>query len=337
MIATLEKVDLVDCVKLPSTCARVRRVSRVKVEHAYQRIIELCELIISSSLLAESAVGRRNAADSTSALEASGTETKTQKTPSYIEDAPVSFELFGFVTSLVDEFGCEQLQAMLEAIAKGGTSVKDRTFETRRLLRDAISAAVAEGIAGVARGVESTSTGVTLLDEDMELIDLLYTPKDGKRHSLAKVISRIDNIAHVLCWSRTGSAGDIDVVEVPRLSLTFIATTDDKGRVRLESSDHAGLFIHTAAFGLDKQTTEMIRGMPQSLVLTDSNGQHTILCAAVPVLRPVIPADPFSTELVLDRHHINSDDHRKWVDGRSWVSANDNCSLRITLLSNGSL
>ena len=317
MIAPLEKAELVDCVKLPCTCARVRRVSRLKVEQEYQTIIELCEQIISRSLLVESALGRRNAEGSATEQEATREQKKPLKTPSYIEDAPVSFELFGFVKSMVSEFGCARLRSLVEALATGATSVTERTFETRRLLRKAISTAATEHTAVT---VESTSTGISLLDEDMELIDLMYTPKDGKRHSLAKVISRIDNIAHVLCWSRTGGEGDsIDVVEVPRLSLTFVAIKDDAGKVRLESSDHAGLFIHTAAFGLDKQTTEMLRGMPQSLVLTDSNGQHTILCAAVPVLRPVIPADPFSTELVLDRHRVNSDKIRQWVDGRSWV------------------
>ena len=120
--------------------------------------------------------------------------------------------------------------------------------------------------------------------EEMELIDLLYAEPDSKRFSLAIVISRLDTLAHVLCWSRNGDS--IDVVELPRLSLTFVAKEDEKGKIRLECSDHAGLYIQDLPFGLDRQTTEMIRGMPHSLVLTDANGQHTILCAALPLLRP---------------------------------------------------
>jgi hypothetical protein len=63
------------------------------------------------------------------------------------------------------------------------------------------------------------------------------------------------------------------------------------------------------------------------LVLTDFNGQHTILCAALPLLRPVIPEDPFSTELVLDRHRIDRDRARPWVDGYRWAKHVDKCFL----------
>lgn len=322
IVATLETVDLVDCVKLPGRCTKVRRVSRHKVEREYQDLIELCEQIISSSLLVESALGGLKEEGTVQSTEKDSSvrgveQKKEQKAPSYVEDAPISFELFGFVRSLANELGCERLRLLIDAIVNGNTSVKERAFKTRMLLRKAICTVAEEEAVDAA--VKPSDALVSLLDEDMQMIDMLYAPKDSKLQSLAKVFSRLDNIAHVLCWSRTSTAGDTaDVVEVPRLSLTFIATEDDSGKVRLESSDHAGLFVHTAAFGLDKQTTEMLRGMPQSLVLTNSNGQHTILCAAIPVLRPIIPEDPFSTELVLDRHRVNSDKIRKWVNGRSW-------------------
>jgi hypothetical protein len=321
LVASLESVEVVDCVKVQGTGARVRRLSRFKVEREYSEVIKLCEQIISCALLTESALGAMETGE-TQKKKDEQTDKKQKKKEAdgavYSESAPVSFELFNFVQSLVHEFGCKRLTSLIEELANGGASVEERVFETRRLLRKAIETAAAEGIAGTV--TEHDSAVVSLLDEDMDLLDSLYSEKDGRRHSVAKVISRLDNIAHVLCWSRTCTEGDtVDVVELPRLSLTFVATTDDAGKVRLESSDHAGLFIHTAAFGLDRQTTEMLRGMPQSLVLTDSNGQHTILCAAVPLLRPVIPADPFSTELVLDRHRLNDDRQRKWVDGRSWA------------------
>ena len=253
------------------------------------------------------------------------------------EEAPVSFALFRFVQTLTRELSLsfDRATRFIDNLIAGtdtGTGNEKPVavaplFKTRLALRKAIEAlSVEEPNAEPTLQLTGTQTesgassSVSLMDEDLNLLDLLYAEKDSKLHSLCNVISRLESLAYVLCWSRSNGDGDVvAVVELPRLSLTFVAKSDENGVVRLESSDHAGLFIHTATFGLDKQTTEMLRGMPHSLVLTDTNGQHTILCAALPLLRPVIPEDPFSTELVLDRDRITSDRARSWVDGRKWA------------------
>jgi hypothetical protein len=331
-------VETTDCTKIPGTGAKVRRVSRQQVESDYAEIIKICELVISSKLLALSALGgSRTAAEkpapekSPKKIKRKGKDTNTVET----EEAPVSFELFRFVQSFAEQpcwpaslspccrFGCRRTRQLVETLVEQRGS-DAAGFETRSQLRKALDAGKAS-VLGATPSATDSSVESSSDTEEMELIDLVYAEPDSKRFSLAKVISRLDTLAHVLCWSKNGDS--IDVVEVPRLEKAFVAKVDEKGQVRLESSDHAGLFIQDAQFGLDRQTTEMLRGMPHSLVLTDFNGQHTILCAALPLLRPVIPEDPFSTELVLDRHRIDRDRARPWVDGYRWAKHVDKCFL----------
>lgn len=319
-----------DCTKVAGIGATVRRVSRQQVESDYGEIIKVCELIIRSKLLAPSALGlKHTTAKQPAAGKSPKSKRKVKAAAVETEEAPVSFELFRFIQSFAEQpcwpaalgslspcckFGCDRTRQLVQRLVEQRDSGAD-SFETRSQLRKALEAAK-ETILGPTPSADDSSHSSSSAEE-MELVDLLYAEPGSRRFSLAKVISRLDTLAHVLCWSRNGES--IDVVEVPRLSLTFTAKEDEKGKVRLEAADHAGLFIQDALFGLDRQTTEMLRGMPHSLVLTDANGQHTILCAALPLLRPVIPEDPFSTELVLDRHRIDSDKRRSWVDGYKWA------------------
>ena len=51
----------------------------------------------------------------------------------------------------------------------------------------------------------------------------------------------------------------------------------------------------------NNMTTELLAGMPHSLLLSNSNGEVSVLVPAVLPVRPMILTIPFSTELVLDR------------------------------------
>ena len=70
--------------------------------------------------------------------------------------------------------------------------------------------------------------------------------------------------------------------------------------MRLYSADHADLYISNER---DALTSELIDGIPHSLILNNSNGERSILVAADKPVRPQIGAVPFSTELVV--HRVN--------------------------------
>ena len=67
--------------------------------------------------------------------------------------------------------------------------------------------------------------------------------------------------------------------------------------MRLYSVDHADLFISNER----NETSRMLEGIPHSLLLSNSNGEVSVLVPSVPTIRPMIRTIPFSTELVLDR------------------------------------
>ena len=144
-------------------------------------------------------------------------------------------------------------------------------------------------------------------EEELVLLDLLHAPPDTYLYSLATVLSRVENLSHLLAWAsyddeaalgapETVSQADLRVVSLPRLKLTFQALHADN-TVRLFSVDHADLFITNVR----NETSAMLAGMPHSLLLSNSNDEMSVLVPAWPPVRPQIEAMPFSTELVLDR------------------------------------
>ena len=68
--------------------------------------------------------------------------------------------------------------------------------------------------------------------------------------------------------------------------------------MRLYSVDHADLFISNER----NETSSMLEGIPHSLLLSNSNGEMSVLVCGWSPCRPAIQAVPFSTELVLDRN-----------------------------------
>lgn len=132
---------------------------------------------------------------------------------------------------------------------------------------------------------------------EMTLLNLCYAPPGTALASLAETLSRIENISHVLAWTRSYDRMSIDLVNVPRLKLTFVTRILD-GESRLYSVDHADLFITNDHTDL---ALNLIRGMPHSLLLANANRDLTVLVPCIRTVRPIITAAPFSTALVMDR------------------------------------
>jgi hypothetical protein len=147
-----------------------------------------------------------------------------------------------------------------------------------------------------------------LQEEELVLLDLLHAPDGSFLHSLANVMTRVENLSHVLAWACFDEAAklanplaveqsDLRIVSLPRLKLTFQAR-EVGGSVRLYSVDHADLFITNER----NETSALLKGIPHSLLLSDTNGKIDVLVPAWKPFRPAIAAEPFSTELVLGRN-----------------------------------
>eukprot|EP00760_Papus_ankaliazontas_P003017 PhM_4_TR11378/c0_g1_i1/m.4426 len=132
---------------------------------------------------------------------------------------------------------------------------------------------------------------------EMTLLNLAYSLDGTALHSMARTLSRIENLGHILAWTKSSDRMVIDLVQLPRLKLTFVSRPED-GEDRLFSVDHADLFItndHT------ELALQLIRGMPHCLLMANANKDITVLLPCIRTVRPRIGTAPFSTELVMDR------------------------------------
>ena len=173
----------------------------------------------------------------------------------------------------------------------------------------AAAAAPAPTAAASGGGAASASD---LEEEELVLLDLLHAPRGSYLYHLANVLVRVENLSHILAWARFDeskdltkplalSQADLRVVTLPRLKLTFLARAVPSTRgevVRLYSVDHADLYITNER---NTMITELLAGLPTSLLLSNSNGEMSVLVPSVPPCRPAIATVPFSTELVMHR------------------------------------
>lgn len=90
--------------------------------------------------------------------------------------------------------------------------------------------------------------------DTMVLLNLLYAPRRSRLYSLAKVLSRVENLSYICAWTNVAKRNllpfecdrdcpSIDLVELPRLKLAFTARMDPDKQIRLYSMDHADLFV----------------------------------------------------------------------------------------------
>ena len=90
----------------------------------------------------------------------------------------------------------------------------------------------------------------------------------------------------------------IDLVELPRIKISFTMRKDYTGQQRLYSMDHSDLFVCNDRKPL---VCAMIQGIPHSLLLSNLEGELHVLVPIVSPKRPRVLSEPFSTALVLDR------------------------------------
>jgi hypothetical protein len=176
--------------------------------------------------------------------------------------------------------------------------------------------------------------------EDLVLCNLMEAPKGCLLQRVATLLSRLEDLSHILVWARKpppqdGAARDasametddtvtIVLVELPRLKLSLQPRKTAAG-LRLYLLDHSGWYVSdrfspdpaascqggvcpigqvppTANGGQEESLLRVLmEGLNYSLVLENESGDVQILLANQDVHRPKIQGEPFSTQLVFDR------------------------------------
>jgi len=125
----------------------------------------------------------------------------------------------------------------------------------------------------------------------MTLLNLLYAQNGSKLNALAKLLNKMESLSHCLVWTKSklpsGTdhvAASIDLIEMPRLQLTFFSKACPDGVTRLFSSSHAGLFISARR---NPALNGLLRGIPHGILLEGIDGEMSVLTpASLPFRRP---------------------------------------------------
>ena len=110
---------------------------------------------------------------------------------------------------------------------------------------------------------------------------MAFAPAGSALRRLSKLLLRLEDLSHILVWSasevtREEARCTIDLLELPRLHLTFRARPDG-GSTRLYCEQHEGFFITNRR---SDDVMALLKGVPNSLLLEHTDGGLSVLVSA---------------------------------------------------------
>jgi hypothetical protein len=115
-------------------------------------------------------------------------------------------------------------------------------------------------------------------------------------HALFRMILTLDTLGNVLVWTKTqpipGTPISIDVVELPRLHLTFEKKVDSEGKIVYMCVEQSGLFI--TGYNSDLRFGPLIEGLPRVVLLKNIDEEYFALIPAI--AKPVLSGWKGSTK-----------------------------------------
>ena len=136
------------------------------------------------------------------------------------------------------------------------------------------------------------------------------------------LLSRLDNLAHVLVWSKSQlnspmDATSIDLIELPRVNLSFkgkkVENVYGKVEHRLYSNDHDGLYIASSTEA--REIVENLIGqIAHFIVLQNSDNDLFVLIPGCALPRRLnTDGTDLSVQVLLDRRN------KEWIDNMGEV------------------
>ncbi|RHY32657.1 hypothetical protein DYB32_002374 [Aphanomyces invadans] len=162
--------------------------------------------------------------------------------------------------------------------------------------------AVVEESAVRASVKEVKSVQNTLTDGDLILINPLNVPStDSTVACLCKVLSRVEDLSHVLIWTKDldhENLASIESIELPRLKLRLEPRVgSDDGIILLYLADQPDWFVC-----LDVPSSLNALKLPKDcLVFATSRDELRVLVPNHDLYRPMMHGEPFSTTIVPNR------------------------------------
>jgi len=144
------------------------------------------------------------------------------------------------------------------------------------------------------------------------LLNVRSAPPSSLLHRVGMLLSRLDNLSHVLVWSSeqvqsANSPASIDFIELPRVNLKFKAKSFESvdGHVdqRLYSNDYDGLYIATSNDA--REISERLLGtISHFIVLQNADNDLFVLVPSCALPRRLhVDGSHLSVQVILDRRN----------------------------------
>jgi hypothetical protein len=144
------------------------------------------------------------------------------------------------------------------------------------------------------------------------LLNVMSAPPSSLLKRVGMLLSRLDNLAHVLVWSTADMStphapSTIDFIELPRVNLSFrskrIESIDGKVEFRLYSNDYDGLYIATSNEA--REIAETVLGaISHFIVLQNADKDLFVLLPSCALPRRLhTDGSHLSVQVVLDRRN----------------------------------
>jgi hypothetical protein len=151
----------------------------------------------------------------------------------------------------------------------------------------------------------------------LTLLNVVSAPPSSLLKRVGMMLSRLDNLAHVLVWSTANvqsahSPASIDYIELPRVNLSFKArefqTSEGTKEFRIYSNDYDGLFI--AISNEAREIAETLLGdVAHFIVLQNAENDLFVLMPGCAVPRRLhTDGSRLSVQVILDRRN------QEWID-----------------------
>jgi len=106
-----------------------------------------------------------------------------------------------------------------------------------------------------------------------------FSGEEQSLHALMRLMLRLDTLSNILAWSYTqpdaGADVSVDVIELPRLHLTFEKKKGIDGKVKYFCIEQSGMFI--ADYSDAVKFADLIDGLPNCILLENSFKEYYVL------------------------------------------------------------
>ena len=151
----------------------------------------------------------------------------------------------------------------------------------------------------------------------LTLLNVVSAPPSSLLKRVGMMLSRLDNLAHVLVWSKSTvqsahSHASIDYIELPRVNLSFkpgeFTNADGQKEFRIYSNDYDGLFVATSSESREMAET-LLGDVSHFIVLQNAENDLFILMPGCALPRRLhTDGSRLSVQVLLDRRN------QEWID-----------------------